>query len=273
MPGLKTLKAEPTIVTPALATQLLEMNRHNRPISDLHVKRLADQITRGLWQYNGDTIKIANNKEVLDGQHRLWAVITADKAIETLIVNGVEPEAFTTIDTLRKHRLPSDIVGMCGTTRNRNAIASALQWFVRYENGVLEDYRAPQHRVENEDVKRAFEKNPGIAGSVEQAVRVRGVVNPGVMGFFHYLLSLKNADLADRMIDIFDDPAGVSTRDPFFKLRAHFLDAKRRARRSDALTSIALMIKAANFAKAGQKIDALYWRNQGRSPEAFPVLK
>src|SRR5262245_875204 len=79
-----------TLVTPELATRLLEANGDNRPLTQSHVERIARQIRQGKWQFNGDTIKIASNEDVLDGQHRLWAIIEAQTAVESLIVYGID---------------------------------------------------------------------------------------------------------------------------------------------------------------------------------------
>ncbi len=91
-------------LTPEMAMSLLEANQNNRPLNHQHVDRIANQITKGKWKFNGDTIKLATNRDVLDGQHRLWAVVEAKQPIETAIIYDIEPEAFATIDTLRKPR-------------------------------------------------------------------------------------------------------------------------------------------------------------------------
>lgn len=74
----------PTIltVTPEMAAKLLEHNKWNRPLNDLHVHRIKNQILKGKWQFNGDTIKVSADGDVLDGQHRLWAVISQGKQPE-----------------------------------------------------------------------------------------------------------------------------------------------------------------------------------------------
>lgn len=262
------------MVTPELATQLLESNKQNRPLSQLHVQRIAGRIAAGQWQYNGDTIKVANNGEILDGQHRLWAIIEANKPVETIVVNGIEPGAFTTIDTLRKPRVYSDIVAMCGNVRHRNIIASALMWFIRWERGTLATgtFKAPKNRIENEDIKVSMEKNPHIVDAVEKTARVRRIANQGVMACFYYVLCChEREDLADRMLDTLEDPVNVGAQDPFFRLRAYFLADHHK--RKDHVMTMALLIKAANAAHAKKKIEVLSWKCQGKSPEAFPILK
>lgn len=257
-------------LTPEMATELLEHNTLNRPLKDVHVQRIARQIIEGKWKFNGDTIKVADTGDVLDGQHRLWAVIEAKRPVETILVRGIERDAFATIDTLRSMRSGGDVLALNGAGRYRNQMASALQWLIRWQRGVLPNYRDPKNRVENSDIEAAYAAHPAMVNAVEAAVRLRGVANPSILGFFYYVLNNRDAALAGRMMETLRNPVSVAMTDPFFQLRAYFLAD--RPERKDPLMSIALCIKAANAAHRGQKVSLLKWQNQGQRAEAFPVL-
>jgi len=112
-------------ITPKMAMDLLEHNTLNRPLSDGHVKRLAQQIIDGKWKYNGDTIKVSKDGAILDGQHRLWAVIEAKRPIETVIIRGIARDAFATIDTTRRLRSGGDVLALNGVTTYRTQAATA----------------------------------------------------------------------------------------------------------------------------------------------------
>lgn len=86
-------------ITPELAESLLENNEGNRQPSKKHVNFLAAQITDGAWKVTGDTIKIAASGRVLDGQHRLMAIVKAGVAVETFVARNVAEETFQVIDT------------------------------------------------------------------------------------------------------------------------------------------------------------------------------
>lgn len=259
------------LMTPEWAMQLLEHNTLNRPLNDQHVKRIAGQILTGKWKYNGDTVKLSSKKDVLDGQHRLWAIIESKTAVELVIVEGIEADAFATIDTLRKPRSGADVLALKGATRYRAQISTALAWLLRYQRGVLENFMAPVNRIENSDVEVMYESNPGMVRAIERVMPLRALVNPSVMGFFYYILSNRNPELAERMVHTLEDPAGVSMNDPFFRLRAYFTGDH--LKQKNAVISIALMIKAANAAYFQKEVRALNWRNQGAAPEAFPKLE
>ena len=257
-------------LTPEMATELLEQNTLNRPLNQQHVSRISRQITDGKWRFNGDTIKVAKTGDVLDGQHRLWAVIDAQKSVDTVLVRGIEREAFATIDTIRKPRSGADTLALCGATRYRNIASEALKWLLRWQRGFLEDYRAPQNRIENSDVEEAYTNNPQIIRAVERATKLRGLGNPSIIAFLYYILSNRNEVLAERMMVTLEDPSGVGISDPFFRLRTYFTSDHHK--RKEPLVTIALAIKAANAAATGQKVQVLNWKNQGQRVEAFPKL-
>lgn len=268
--GKKARGMETIQLTPQRAAELLEHNKINRPISDTHVARLERQIIMGKWRFNGDTIKISDDGDVLDGQHRLWAVMGAKKPIDTIIVSGIQREAFATIDTLRKPRSGADVLALNGAERYRNLTASALQWLVRYQRGVLESFRDPRNRVENSDIEETYAAHPMIAQAVERCMSLRSMVNPAIIAFLYYVLTNKDEVLAERMITTLEDPAGVPVSDPFFRFRSYLTMSKQKQR--VPVVTIALAIKAINAAYKGEKISALTWRNQGNKPETFPAL-
>ncbi len=260
--------AKKVTITPDMAMAMLERNKLNRPLNDQHVKRIARQITAGHWKFNGDTIKFSRTQDILDGQHRLWAIIEAQVSVDTIIVEGIDSEAFATIDTMRKPRSGADILAVVGVPHHRSTISVALQWLLRWQRKTVENYMAPINRIENSDIEQAFRDNPGIVRAAERAQKLRGLTAPGMLAFFYFVLTNRNPDLAERMLHTLENPAGVSVNDPFFRLRSYFTQTERR----EPLTTIAYMIKAANAAHAGREMRVINWRNQGSNAEDFPRL-
>lgn len=86
-------------ITPAMATKWLEATTFQRPLKQSHVDWLSAQMAAETFRLNGESIVISTKGEVLDGQHRLWACIFANVPFESLVVEGVDPETFVTIDT------------------------------------------------------------------------------------------------------------------------------------------------------------------------------
>lgn len=257
-------------MTPAMAQQLLESNQLNRPLAPGHAERIAGQIKAGKWRFNGDTIKISKTGDVLDGQHRLWAIIESDTPVDTIVIFGIDRDAFATIDTIRKPRSLGDTVALAGQAKYRSVIGAALSWHIRWRKGFIETYRAPKNRIENSDIEVALADHPGIVRAVERAQSVRRVANVALVAFLYYVVVNRNEELAERMISTLADPAGVSVNDPFYLLRQFFLADHHK--KKDPVVTIAIAIKAINAAASNRRIQVLNWRHQGKSPETFPDL-
>jgi hypothetical protein len=81
-------------VTPAMAIKWLETSEaieeiRNRGVSDGNVELFARTMVRGEWEINHQGIgifRIGDGKDVIvDGQHRLWAVVKANIPVEMLV--------------------------------------------------------------------------------------------------------------------------------------------------------------------------------------------
>lgn len=258
-------------ITPAMAAEMLEKNTYNRPISDQHVDRIARQIKAGKWRFNGDTIKISITEDVMDGQHRLWGCFKADMSIETVIVRGIEKEAFSTIDTIRKSRSGADVIALMGEKRYGRYSAAALAWMLRWQRGVIEKYKVPANKIENSDIEEMFAMHPGIMRAVERCLILKGLGQTAIVIFLYYVIAAKEPELADRMVNTLHDPTGVGMNDPFFRLSSYFRLTGGKSR--EPVMTIALCIKAINAAHAKRPMQGLAWRSQGKSPEPFPKLE
>ena len=88
------------------------------------------------WDVNGETIIIADNEDILDGHHRLWACDMADVPFTTSLVKGIAPDKFKSIDT-GAVRSPADVIYIGGTKRYQRQIATACALLLRYNTGKI----------------------------------------------------------------------------------------------------------------------------------------
>ena len=58
-------------ITPEMAQRYLERNTHNRRLSERSVRELVTAIKNDEWQVNGEAIKVDEEGNLIDGQHRL----------------------------------------------------------------------------------------------------------------------------------------------------------------------------------------------------------
>ena len=76
-------------VTPKMAERWLSNNPENRPIEENRVCKYAEKMIRGEWKekpLDGTPLIVMQEGELINGQHRLMAVLKCGKSIRNLVV-------------------------------------------------------------------------------------------------------------------------------------------------------------------------------------------
>lgn len=118
------------IIPPPIAHSLLAIDAQNRPTSRANVERLLNAIACGAWQANGETIIIDSQGRILDGKHRLIAVVESGIPICCLVVRGVPSEVWPTID-IGKVRMIADALSRLHL-KNTVVIGAAVRRLIPY---------------------------------------------------------------------------------------------------------------------------------------------
>src|SRR5256885_4562153 len=69
-------------ITPKKAAEYLERNTANRPLSAKTVRDFAAAMRRGEWQVTHQGIAFDTTRALVDGQHRLAAIVQADVPVQ-----------------------------------------------------------------------------------------------------------------------------------------------------------------------------------------------
>jgi len=131
-----SIQSQVVMVTPQMAQKWLAGGGKNRKLSNPKMKEYANSMKAGKWVLNGEGILFDANGKLIDGQHRLSAVVLSGITIPMLIIRGIDdPRAFETIDTGKK-RSVSDVVGMEGIKHAAltSAVAKRLVAWNKCEN-------------------------------------------------------------------------------------------------------------------------------------------
>ena len=242
-----------TKISPEQANKLLTNNPVNRNISQATVRQYVEDIRTNKWQNNGDTIRVYNHKghkglaledhQLIDGQHRLTAVVKANKPIDCIIVTVDSPEVFKTIDSGKK-RSASDVLSILGK-KNCPALAATLALIRKMdEDGLHECALGGQSssKVLNHEVEELLGKYPKIEDSVAYAgLRKKDFkTRPAAMAVIHYKLSAVDEDLAEEFLQAFHLGHNLTEKSPILKLR----EAIRKKQGSDIVISSFWFIKA-----------------------------
>jgi hypothetical protein len=102
-----------------------------RAITTRRVTAYASAMTRGQWRVTHQAIAIDPAGVLIDGQHRLAAVVTARKVVRMLVAFDVPRESFDVLDT-GQARSSSSILHMAGEA-DANALAAAARAVLTYQ--------------------------------------------------------------------------------------------------------------------------------------------
>lgn len=190
------------VVTPELADELLERNVNNRKLQTKRVEKLAQTMIKGEWQFNGDTIRISASGRLLDGQHRLAAIVKSGVSQRYIIVYGLDDGAFTTID-VGSARNASQMLQMTGA-KHVTALAAAAKMHLLLRSvgkpihGNLE--KQPTH-AEVVDFAESSEDLKESAQFSNSRKWVNRYVGPSVGAFCHFEFGIVSKSLRDSFFE------------------------------------------------------------------------
>lgn len=104
-------------ITPDMAKFFLSKNNSNRNISKLTLDLYSREMINGTWEKNSPNVLVfSSDGHLLDGQHRLYAVINSNKTFEWNVFvhnkNSLEISPMDLMVDIGKKRTISDLTGM-----------------------------------------------------------------------------------------------------------------------------------------------------------------
>ena len=259
------IKSEIKTITPAIAREMVKTNiGHNRTASQSHVTHLAQQMRAGQWMLNGAAIIIDEQGNVIDGQHRLLAVIKSSCAIASLVISGVESDSFMTIDTGKK-RSPGNILQISGI-KNGTVAASAVTGVINYrramtsnggDGGSLNSYI----RGSTQDLVAEYNTNPDVyAAAIKVGGKLKKICRPSVSSTLYALAVLEAGHPMDR-VDLFWakmlDGSNLTKNDPILLFRNRLIDNRNSKAKLNLADQLMIGIKAWNAHISGKSIALL----------------
>ena len=260
-------RVEQVFVTPAMASEWLTNNTHNRRLVKGHVETLVACLERGEWMLNGETIKFARDGRLLDGQHRLTACVAAGIGFSTWVAYGVESEAFDTIDANVRSRKTSDILSLHGKENATHLAACVKILFVFRSTGQFYEGGGGHHGFSPKLCLEILSRRPGIYGSVSKCSGVRVFSSPSLLSALHYLFACANSELAGEFLSVIKDGSSELER-PFNILREAFINRRLSIRRIGGRQLAFMAIRAWNSELSANWIKKVYYKPN----EDFPQI-
>lgn len=145
-------------ITPAIAAEMLAKNTNNRPMRPSVVDKYKRDLLNDKWVFGTCQICFAEDGTLLDGQHRLKAIIEANKPTNMIVVRNVSKDAIQVIDS-GSSRSVSDVFKIKGM-----AYANLLGGIVIRHRGFLrEKYEVSSHiRYTHQEIWDLYQEDPKV---------------------------------------------------------------------------------------------------------------
>lgn len=219
-------------LTPEIALRWLnDHNTHNRPLRQHLVQKYAQAMARGEWILTAEPIAFSRpyrdseHKDqgvtLINGQHRLWAVVESGVAIQATVWWGCEPEEFSVID----QNAPRTFGDVLATTRKElpdpTAIAAVAKNVLRYAFGLRGGLHTGAGHLAYKHIEKlmkAFE--PEVLAVVEYRRRLKKMASRTVTSTL-FLAHLVNPAMTARIVEQLHDAVGFTERDPIRALHLY----------------------------------------------------
>lgn len=255
-------------ITPTMATEWVTKNRNkNRKVSDGTVLKYAEDIRQRRWRINGETIVMGKTGNILDGQHRLLAIIEAKMPIEAFVVSGVDDETFETLDSGRQ-RTPADVLGILGYPNVTELAALGRLDVIEQRYGSISESGRLVYPSTQEIVAMVNLHEDAYQEAINGTKALRRLFGQGsIFAFYWMRLGAINDSDRDFFFARLHDGLGLLEGDPIYSLRQAFLNAKTRNRQMSRQWLGGMMIKAWNKYRNHEKIKLLAFN----ATEPYPV--
>lgn len=251
---------EVVTVTPDMAREWLKYNKVNRPLSQAWVNYYVRQIVDGLWDgQNGQSIKFDVLGNLIDGQHRLYAIIASGIAVTLEVRRHLKTESFKTIDVGNIRTAAHTLAALGIKNYALVAAVGRLIWLWRHGQKGLNS------RVSIDEIVVTVRKYPAV---VELAARLKdpfaNLFLPASVGCFCYwLLSTLDAEAADKFFtELFENPSGVT-----LILQRRLVADRMSKRNTRTNEQVALVVKTWNAWRSGESLRLLKFLKDESMPE------
>ena len=261
-------------MTPKLAESILlkSANQRQRPLVATQVRKIARAIQDNQWKTTHQPIAIDPDGILIDGQHRLAAVVMSGLNVEMLVAWDADPDTFDIIDTGRS-RTPGATLAIAGYT-NTNVLAASSRYFLVYKD-LQGTAKAPTGEPRNKytphDVLRLQESTAGelIRGAIGPATRISTTLGRhGIVTWLSAVIALLDTTKPDiqlrtSFLEALENGTMLEPGSPVLAFRRWITSETgytRMAKTYGGFAGMALFVKAWNYWLAGEKMQVASFR-------------
>lgn len=186
------------MITPQIAEEYLKHNTNNyRFLSREKVCNYAEDMKRGLWKANGESIVFDTDGTLKDGQHRLNAIVKSGIPCQILVVRGIEDNI--NVFDMGMGRTISQIARANGFAVGTEMVGAARTFVGGFHGsapkGVVQKYLEDHHNELHESAmiaRRGSKHSIGKKASCCLAVYVcrrLGIINDEILDDFFFVFN------------------------------------------------------------------------------------
>jgi hypothetical protein len=217
-------------ISPERALQLLNASDANyRAVNKEHVKHLAEEMSSGRWFMTYEPIIIDPVRGVVDGQHRLLAVIMSGVACDFLVVEAhADADAVAAMDTGVNRS--AAVTLRAGGVKNAASIATIARAYAQYKAGHMPwNSHAHTRRVSTKVINDITKNNPHIheiaTRTCHKPFKITGMI--GAMSVMAMIAHDDSPSHAFEFLNKYDNAENISDpNDPVRLLYTRMLKAK-----------------------------------------------
>lgn len=254
-------------ITPKLAAEYMARNTRNRHINWRTVARYAHDIETGQWQMAGEPIKFASDGSLLDGQHRLEAILKTQTPVQMVVVRGLAPESQNVMDSGKPRGFAGQL--QIGGHPNANRLAATARLSYWHHNNLLFNDTRIKETVSISDLLAFVEFNPDLADAVAMLpnqYRSKIDAAPQVICTFIWITRRRDADDSQRF------KANLPSGSPIIALDSRFREVSRLKTHLSGPVALSVFIRAWNAWRQGKPMHTIPTVRDGRVIQFKEVL-
>lgn len=273
IPVTVSLQAEVATITPELAEQYLAKNTHNRNPKNSNLKKVVRALENGEWKLNGEAIKIAVDGTILDGQHRLLAIVSTGIPMTTLIIRGLANESQETMDG-GSPRSASDVLKLRGE-HNSIILAAVAKKIATFHAYGLKSATTNHHIVTTAEITSTVDSTPGIRELSMKAKKVASAsgLTGSLAGLLMYVFEAIDPDDSEFFFERLATGEMLGQGNPIYELRRTLAQLNTQIGQKPQTYIAAICIKAWNKYRDGENVSLYKFVSGGANPEQFPEPK
>lgn len=254
-------------VTPEMARRWLDAMPVQRAIRKTKVNRLVQQIKRGRWQMLPHGLVFDEQDKLIDGQHRLHAIVEAGVEVKMRATTGAAASLYNLIDADSAPKKVHDALHHVGAAKGASRIMQLpLQMMMSIQQG-RSPFTPPEPAADHADYVALYNQHPYLGEAARMLVRLNRLApSCAVILYFFYRAYMKDPVLAELFIDQLYTGANLKPTDPALQLRNWWVDCKMKGYTPKQNMQAEIFVRALNAVYTGKKVGRLV--PTGRKPVA-----